>query len=177
MLCYNNGTCVPVHGARKFMVDTWGYLNASSKGSKETNASQLALMQAEIMTRGPIVCSMFTDDDGPNQPPGGQPLGPRGPWHCYEGGVYRPGGMYSSTNHVISLLGWGTDDTGVPYWIGRHSGGTIFGEDGFFRIERGVNALNIESHCGWATLVSGRPKRDEGALPCENGIPRPDQVV
>ena len=32
----------------------------------------------------------------------------------------------------------------VDYWVGRHSGGTIWGDEGFFRIERGVNALNIE---------------------------------
>ena len=172
-LCFSNGTCVPVPGARRFRVAEWGFLNASAMGSRSADAAKLALMQAEIFVRGPIVCSMMTDDDGPGEPPGGQPMGPDGPWHCYEGGVYRPGGVFKDTNHVINLLGWGTSENGTDYWIGRHSGGTIFGEDGFFRIERGVNALNIESHCGWATVADSRPRRDMGGLPCENGVPRP----
>jgi hypothetical protein len=63
---------------------------------------------------------------------------------------------------------------GTPYWVGRHSGGTIFGEEGFFRIQRGVNALNIESHCGWATILHPDPPRgNSSTLPCENGVPRP----
>ena len=173
-LCFNNGTCVPAAGARKFVVDEWGYLNASSLGRRgPADATALALMQAEILARGPIVCSMFTDDDGPGNPPFTQPLGPSGPWHCYEGGVYRPGGVFNETNHVVNLLGWGTDAAGVDFWVGRHSGGTVFGEEGFFRIERGVNALNIESHCGWATLVSARPPRVSAQLPCENGVVPP----
>ena len=48
-------------------------------------------------------------------------------------------------------------------------GGTIFGEEGFFRIERGVNALNIESNCGWGTIVDLDPPRDVAQLPCEDG--------
>eukprot|EP01051_Picozoa_sp_SAG22_P007543 SAG22_NODE_535_length_9385_cov_6.941202_7_plen_132_part_00 len=124
------------------------------------------------MQRGPIICSMMTEDDAsggsgsvdPAPNPGGHY------WHCYEGGVYRTNRTFSSTNHVISLLGWGVD-AGVDYWVGRHSGGTIFGEEGFFRIERGVNALNIETGCGWGTIVDLDPLRDmtNGRLPCEDG--------
>ena len=48
-----------------------------------------------------------------------------------------------------------------------------WGEDGFFRIEAGVNALNIESHCGFATVLDPDPPRgDLSHLPCENGVPR-----
>ena len=163
-LIFENRTEVPVPGARRFKVKEWGYLNASTDGHTTSNASAIAEMQAEIMARGPIVCSMMTNDDH----------NPLGAWHCYEGGVYRTASTFSSTNHVVSLLGWGVDgDSGVPFWVGRHSGGTIFGEEGFFRIERGVNALNIESHCGFATVLDPDPPRgDESQLPCENGVPR-----
>ena len=56
----------------------------------------------------------------------------------YSGGV----NMYDScntrtTNHAIQLNGWGTDENGVDYWIGRNSWGTYWGEKGFFRIVRG----------------------------------------
>jgi cathepsin X len=161
-LIFENRTAVPVRGARRFKVKEWGYLNASREGETTSSAAKLAEMQAEIMTRGPIVCSMNTDDDH----------NPLGAWHCYEGGVYTTKSTFRSTNHVISLLGWG-EDAGVPYWVGRHSGGTIFGEEGFFRIERGVNALNIESHCGYATVLDPDPPRANASrLPCENGVPR-----
>ena len=164
-LIFENRTAVPVRGARRFKVEDWGYLSASKDGSTKSNATKLEEMQAEIMARGPIVCSMMTNDDH----------NPLGAWHCYEGGVYRTKSVFKSTNHVISLLGWGVDDDEerTPYWIGRHSGGTIFGEEGFFRIERGVNALNIESHCGWASIRDPDPKRaNASTLPCENGVPR-----
>jgi hypothetical protein len=32
-----------------------------------------------------------------------------------------------------------------------HPQGTEWGEDGFFRIERGSNMLKVESDCYWAT--------------------------
>ena len=31
------------------------------------------------------------------------------------------------TNHVVSLIGWGTSPSGVKYWIGRNSWGTYWG--------------------------------------------------
>ena len=79
-LCFANGSCVPVPGARRFHVARWGYVNASTYGSATADARGLAAMQAEIHARGPIVCSMMTDDDA----------NPRGAWHCYEGACTAP---------------------------------------------------------------------------------------
>ncbi len=121
-LCWSNGTCVPVPGARKFKVDEWGYVNASIHGSRATRPEGLAAMQAEIMQRGPIICSMQTEDDAGAVDPPPSPNG--GYWHCYEGGVYRTNNTFRGTNHVISLLGWGVDQ-GVEYWVGRHSVRTL----------------------------------------------------
>ena len=189
-LIFENKTSVPVPGARRFRAAEWGYVNASSYGATTSEPKAIAEMQNEIAARGPIVCSMETEDDH----------NPLGAWHCYEGGVYKTKNTFPSTNHVISLVvsamtlrllcatslalltqrycrqGWGKDDDDdkTPYWIGRHSGGTIFGEEGFFRIERGVNALNIESHCGYATIRDADPKRGNvSGFPCENGVTRP----
>jgi hypothetical protein len=48
---------------------------------------------------------------------------------------------------------WGESKReGGKYWIARHSGGTHWGEEGFFRIRRGANTLRIEEFCYWGTI-------------------------
>ena len=38
------------------------------------------------------------------------------------------------------------------YWVVRNSWGEWWGEGGWFRIERGTNALGIESHCDFGVV-------------------------
>ena len=42
------------------------------------------------------------------------------------------------------MIGWGTD-AGVPYWLCVNEWGSSWGENGFFKILRGQNEVNIES--------------------------------
>lgn len=71
----------------------------------------------------------------------------------YQGGIVKDEHFWNKmVNHVVSIVGWGTDEeTGMLYWIVRNSWGQYWGELGYFRIEAGQNSLGIESQVVWAT--------------------------
>lgn len=78
----------------------------------------------------------------------------------YSGGVYQHSKLldkfnpFELTNHAVLLVGYGTDDeTGEDYWIVKNSWGTRWGEDGFFRIRRGVDECGIESIAVEVTVI------------------------
>lgn len=95
-------------------------------------------MMQEIFQRGPIACSIYANqalDD-------------------YTGGIFEETEIYDHTNHAISVVGWGVEH-GKKFWIVRNSWGSSWGEEGFFRIVRGINNIMIEASCGWATPIPG----------------------
>lgn len=89
-------------------------------------------MKREIYHRGPIACGVDA-----------QPL-----LNYASGVAVNPGDF---VDHVVSVVGWERDaKTGVEAWIVRNSWGESWGEMGFFRVQVGINALQIESGCSWA---------------------------
>lgn len=131
--CELSGECKVVQSPKKYYISEYGTLNAT-----DSDAFQLEAMN-EIYHRGPIVVSMYS-------------LTPE--YRNYKGGyVLRDATKYDRTTHVVSLVGWGVTDDGLKYWIVRNSDGTGYGDDGFFRVERGTNTYNIESHGAWAVPV------------------------
>lgn len=72
---------------------------------------------------------------------------------AYRGGVYRhsAASRNSESNgfHSVRLIGWGEERNGyeiTKYWIAANSWGTWWGENGYFRILRGVNECQIEDY-------------------------------
>jgi len=90
-------------------------------------------MAKEIMTRGPIACGIDAS-----------------PILNYTGGIAKMAG--EMVDHVISITGWGTDPVEGEYWMVRNSWGEYWGELGYIRVQKGQNALQLESQCSWATL-------------------------
>jgi len=67
----------------------------------------------------------------------------------YKGGILRNSFADPSTiDHDISVIGWGVEN-GVNYWTIRNSWGSYWGENGFIRVERGNNTVNVERDCAW----------------------------
>ncbi|KAE8736738.1 Cathepsin C-like peptidase 1, partial [Frankliniella occidentalis] len=72
----------------------------------------------------------------------------------YKSGVYHrvaleseldPPPYFEEVNHAVLLVGYGVDPSGEKYWIVKNSWGQDWGENGFFRIRRGVDEVGIES--------------------------------
>jgi len=89
-------------------------------------------MQKEIFNRGPIACTIDA-----------------APIEKYTGGIAT--GFSLMTDHVISVVGWGTDASEGLYWIVRNSWGEYWGEQGYVRVKSG--ALALERACAWATVA------------------------
>lgn len=107
-------------------------------------------IMSEIYARGPVAATINAE-----------------PIVEYEGGIFDDAEEDRGTNHIVSIVGWGTDeDSGKKYWIVRNSWGHYWGEMGYMRVEMGKNILGLEGEVAWATPGSWT----EVNYPCaENG--------
>lgn len=85
-------------------------------------------MQKEIFHRGPIACTVDAN-----------------PLHDYTGGIVTARGLF--VNHIISLVGWGTDSKEGLYFYMRNSWGEYWGENGYARVKAGAISMTM---CSWA---------------------------
>ncbi|GAB2289438.1 hypothetical protein Dimus_023747 [Dionaea muscipula] len=69
----------------------------------------------------------------------------------YSEGVFT-GECGKDLNHGVAAVGYGTTLDGTKYWIVKNSWGADWGEQGYIRMERGVEAK--EGLCGIAMLAS-----------------------
>ncbi|XP_046546064.1 procathepsin L-like [Haliotis rubra] len=62
----------------------------------------------------------------------------------YKSGVYSdPQCTGGNLDHVLQLVGYGTDEEGNAYWICKNSWGEDWGMEGYVYIQRGVNRCGI----------------------------------
>ncbi|XP_015607816.1 tubulointerstitial nephritis antigen-like [Cephus cinctus] len=100
----------------------------------------------EIMESGPVQATMRVYQD----------------FFIYKSGIYRHSTIaerYPSGYHSVRIIGWGEDVSRnggrVKYWLAANSWGYSWGENGLFRIVRGINECEIESFvlAAWAKTI------------------------
>jgi cathepsin X len=118
----NGGTCSPILHYPNATIASYGAI----KGSAD--------MMTEIYKNGPIACGINAEEIVD-----------------YTGGVLNLPNKLKMVNHIISVVGWGYDETlNKQYWIIRNSWGSYWGELGFMRLVLGENQLGIEKTCAYA---------------------------
>ena len=95
--------------------------------------------KAEISKNGPISASFTTYED----------------LKAYKSGVYKHTVGKARGGHAIRIIGYGSEN-GEPYWIIANTWSEKWGEQGFFRMKRGINEGGIETE-GVAGLVDFIP--------------------
>jgi len=99
----------------------------------------------EVMNQGPVqaIMEVYTD------------------FFMYKGGVYQKtsiSSMVLAGYHAVRIVGWGQEGP-LKYWTVANSWGSQWGEDGFFRIVRGVNECQIEEFVMGVWPKKERPVR------------------
>ncbi|TYJ30656.1 hypothetical protein E1A91_A06G145400v1 [Gossypium mustelinum] len=69
----------------------------------------------------------------------------------YSGGVYG-GPCRTELNHAVTVVGYGTSEDGIKYWLVKNSWGKSWGESGYMRIKRDVHSK--KGLCGIAKTPS-----------------------
>jgi cathepsin C len=95
--------------------------------------SEHVQMKQELVAGGPMVMSFEPKED----------------FMYYKGGVYKSGPNqihqeWEQVDHAVLLIGYGNEN-GNKYWQLQNSWGTDWGEDGYFRMARGIDESGCES--------------------------------
>ena len=133
--------------SKKYVVSDYGYI-----GKFYTGTNEVAMLK-ELRARGPILGSLVVQPSFYSYKNGiysTTPLIKNSDYLNYES-PYDKNEEYVHEEHSVLIVGYG-EENGVKYWICLNSWGESFGEDGTFRIIRGVNDSNIEGMSEYANI-------------------------
>ncbi|EOA24338.1 hypothetical protein CARUB_v10017575mg [Capsella rubella] len=66
----------------------------------------------------------------------------------YSSGIFEDEGCGTDSHHAVTIVGYGTSEEGIKYWLLKNSWGESWGENGYMRIKRDVN--EPQGMCGLA---------------------------
>jgi len=115
---------VPENQTVRYYVKEYGFVNGE------------AAIMDEVFHNGPVVCGMTAPDSFT---------------YGYHGGVWEDLTNSSDIDHDVEIAGWG-EEHGVKYWLVRNSWGSYWGEQGWFKVRRGINNMHIEEQCATAVV-------------------------
>ncbi|GIQ82676.1 peptidase C1A [Kipferlia bialata] len=125
--------CTDGSKQKNFKADHWYQTTATN------DVSASAAIMSEIMTNGPVTAVMMVYKS----------------FSSYRSKVYSHiPGEHPEGLHAVKILGWGMSGS-TPYWLVQNQWGTSWGEDGYFKIRRGTNECEIESHISAPGLSHG----------------------
>jgi cathepsin C len=108
-------------------------------------------IRKDLVEQGPLVMSFEPKED----------------FMYYKSGVYRSGPNkihqeWEQVDHAVLLVGYGVEKD-HQYWTLQNSWGTDWGEDGYFRMERGIDESGCESIAVSANVIqeSSNPVLDD----------------
>ena len=64
----------------------------------------------------------------------------------YAGGVYDDSLCTPGLAHAVTIVGYGVSTDGLDYWLVKNSFSQAWGDNGYFRMARGVNMCGIEDY-------------------------------
>lgn len=85
-------------------------------------------IQTDIMTYGPVTAAFTVYQD----------------FLTYRSGVYKHLQGPELGGHAVKIIGWGVEN-GEDYWLVANSWNIYWGDNGFFKIARGIDECGIES--------------------------------
>lgn len=114
-------------GEKRYRASNHRYVGGYYGGASEESIKQ------ELFQNGPVVMSFEPKED----------------FMYYKQGVYKSGPNkihqeWEQVDHAVLLVGYGVEKD-IPYWSLQNSWGTDWGEDGFFRMARGIDESGCES--------------------------------
>jgi len=127
---------------------------------KTSTEDTVKAMQEELVTNGPLSVSFIVYDDFIKF------------FKSTPKGIYKASSSRALGGHAVRLVGYG-EENGVKYWLIANSWGTTWGDEGYFKIVRGINTATIESR----RVTAGRPKVSEFQTHSTHATPVDNLVI